>query len=84
MALKIVREQLTLVYGMRLFNGRAPAAGGPHMHVAFRGFDGAEEDLALHTMSGTRDEIREQLLQSIDAFFELVEPTDATTPPEEG
>ena len=79
MALKIVREQLTLVYGMRLFKGRAPA-GGPHMHVTFRGFDGAEEDLALHTMSGTRDEIREQLLQSIDAFFELVEPTDATPP----
>lgn len=79
MALKIVREQLTLVYGMRLFHGRAPA-GGPHMHVTFRGLDGAEEDLALHTMSGTREEIREQLLQSIDAFFELVDATDATPP----
>lgn len=79
MALKIVREQLTLVYGLRLFNGRAPACG-PHMHAQFRGFDGAAEDLALHTMSGTRAEIREQLLQSIDAFFELVEPSDATPP----
>ena len=32
MSLKIVREQLTLVYGMRLFAGRA-AEGGPHAHV---------------------------------------------------
>ena len=77
MALKIVREQLTLVYGMRLFNGRA-AGGGPHLHATFRGLDGAEEDMALHTMSGTRDEIRAQLLQSIDAFFELVDASDAT------
>jgi hypothetical protein len=72
MSLKIVREQLTLVYGMRLFAGRA-AEGGPHVHVAFRAPDGSDEDLALHTISGTRAEIREQLLQSIDAFFELVD-----------
>jgi hypothetical protein len=75
MALKIVRDELTLVYGLRLFNGRA-AAGGAHMHATFRGFDGADEDLALHTMSGTRDEIRAQLMQSIDAFFELVDASD--------
>jgi len=73
MSLKIVREQLTLVYGMRLFAGRA-AEGGPHAHVQFRAPDGSDEDLALHTISGTRAEIREQLLQSIDAFFELVDP----------
>ena len=79
MALKLVREQLTLVYGLRLFHGRA-AAGGPHLHVTFRGFDGADEELALHTISGTRDEIREQLLQSIDAFFELVDATDTAKP----
>lgn len=72
MALKLVREQMTLIYGMRLFAGRA-AEGGPHAHVRFAGPDGAEHDLPLHTISGTRDEIRAQLLQSIDAFFDLVD-----------
>lgn len=79
MALKIVREQLTLVYGLRLFNGHGRAADdGAHLRATFRGFDGGDEDMALHTMSGTREEIREQLLQSIDAFFELVDPAPET------
>jgi hypothetical protein len=78
MALKLVREQLTLVYGMRLFNGRI-VEGGPHAHVQFRLPDGTAADMALHTISGTRAEIREQLVQSIDAFFDLIEPTDAET-----
>ena len=75
MSLKLVREQLTLVYGMRLFAGRA-AEGGPHAHARFVAPDGSDDELALHTISGTRAEIREQLLQSIDAFFELVDATD--------
>jgi hypothetical protein len=78
MALKLVREQLTLVYGMRLFTGRA-VEGGPHAHVQFRLPDGTEADLPLHTIAGTREEIRAQLVQSIDAFFDLVEPTHAET-----
>src|SRR4051812_5473168 len=72
MSLKLVREQLTLIYGMRLFAGRAPD-GGPHARVTFRGPDGTEQELPLHTISGTRDEIRAQLLQSVDAFFDLVD-----------
>ena len=72
MPLQLVREQLTLIYGMRLFAGRAPE-GGPHARVVFRAPDGAEHDLPLHTISGTRAEIRAQLLQSIDAFFDLVD-----------
>ncbi len=75
MALKLVREQLTLVYGMRLFAGRA-AEAGTHAHVLVRAPDGGEVDMALHTISGTRDEIRAQLLQSVDAFFELVDPSE--------
>lgn len=75
MTLKLVREQLTLIYGMRLFTGRVPE-GGPHAHVQIRLPDGSEADLPLHTISGTRDEIRAQLLQSIDAFFELIEPSE--------
>lgn len=72
MALKLVREQLTLIYGMRLLAGRA-AEGGPHARATFRRPDGVEEEMALHTIAGTREEIRAQLLQSIDAFFELVD-----------
>lgn len=77
MSLKLVREQLTLVYGMRLFAGSAPE-GGAHAYVRFRAPDGSDEELALHTISGTRAEIREQLLQSIDAFFELVDPSPSS------
>ena len=72
MALKLVREQLTLFYGMRLYVGRA-AEGGPHARATFRGPDGAEADLPLHTISGTREEIRAQFLQSVEAFFDLVD-----------
>jgi hypothetical protein len=72
MSLKLVREQLTLVYGMRLFEGRA-VAGGPHPHVAVVAPDGHPTEMALHTITGSREEIRAQLLQSIDAFFELVD-----------
>jgi hypothetical protein len=74
MSLKLVREQLTLIYGMRLFAGRtAEGEAGPHARASFRRPDGVEEDLPLHTISGTRDEIRAQLLQSVDAFFDLVD-----------
>jgi hypothetical protein len=73
MPLKLVEDQLTLVYGMRLLAGRANDDGA-HAHVQFRRPDGVEEDMALHTISGSRAEIREQLLQSIDAFFDLVDP----------
>ncbi|MSP59765.1 MAG: allantoinase [Myxococcales bacterium] len=79
MALKLVREQLTLVYGLRLFTGRA-SEGAAHLHVPVPRPDGGQDEMALHTMSGTRAEIREQLLQSIDAFFELVDPTPGGTP----
>jgi hypothetical protein len=78
MPLKLVREQLTLVYGMRLY-ARPASEGGPHARARFVGPDGTEQDVALHSISGTRDEIRSQLLQSIDAFFDLVEPDDPAT-----
>lgn len=79
MALKLVREQLTLVYGMRLFTGSA-ADAGPHAYVAVTAPDGHAEEMALHTISGSRDEIRAQLLDSIDAFFELVDPSAPSSP----
>ncbi len=71
MTLRLVREQLTLVYGLRLFSG--PAQEAAHVRVAVPAPDGRQEEMALHTISGTRAEIREQLMQSIDAFFDLVD-----------
>jgi hypothetical protein len=81
MALKLVRDELTLVYGMRLFRGRMPDGGElPHPHVTIAAAGGADDDMPLHTISGTRDEIRKQLLQSIEAFFDLVEPSGEPEP----
>jgi hypothetical protein len=79
MSLKLVDEQLTLVYGLRLYRGRAPE-GGPHAYAEFALPDGRRGEMALHTIVGDRDEIREQLRQSIDAFFELVEPEPEPEP----
>lgn len=79
MPLKLVRDQYTLIYGLQLFTGRAPE-GGPHAHVQVIGPDGSQHEMALHVITGSREEIREQLLESIDAFFELIEPTPAGEP----
>lgn len=69
--LKLVRggpQKLTLVYGMRLF---PPADVGSVTsgRVAFA--NGAEGRVALHVIDGTRQQIKKQLLASIDAFFEI-------------
>jgi hypothetical protein len=77
MGLKLVREEMTLVYGLQLFRGVAEAPGLPHAHVTVQGPGGQQASLALHSLQGTRAELRRQLLESLDAFFELVEPADA-------
>jgi len=74
MALKLVREDLTLVYGLALFRGKPAAEGGAHAHVTVTGPGGSEAGMSLHTLTGTREELKRQLLDSIDAFFDLVEP----------
>jgi hypothetical protein len=74
MPLKLVREELTLVYGLQLFRGVPEGAGLPHAHVTVQGPGGQEASLALHSLHGTREELRRQALESIDAFFDLVEP----------
>lgn len=76
MALKLVREELTLVYGLQLFRGVPDAQGLPHAHVTVQGPGAQEATLALHTLQGSREELKRQLLDSIDAFFELVEPAE--------
>jgi hypothetical protein len=68
-------KQFSLVYGMRLYpagtveevkNGRTLQR------------DGIESQVTLHLIEGTREQIRAQLLASIDAFFDIHE--DAPTP----
>lgn len=74
MTLKLVRDELTLVYGMVLFRGEAPGGASAHARVAVSGPGGQSAEMALHTISGSRAEIRTQLLHSIEAFFELADP----------
>lgn len=58
----------TLVYGLRLYSGddiTQVEAGEAQLQ------DGASSRVPLHIIEGTRDQIRAQLLTSIDAFFDI-------------
>jgi hypothetical protein len=69
--LRLVRggpRKLTLVYGMRLFPGGEVSAVTSGK-VTFAG--GKDGRVTLHVIDGTRQQIRRQLLASIDAFFEI-------------
>ena len=59
---------MILVYGMRLVNAGEIGAV-EHGQVLME--DGQTKQVTLHTMEGTKAEIRNQLLESIDAFFEI-------------
>lgn len=67
--LKLVKPQYTLCYGMRLDKGTASEQRHPHVPVALP--DGSKGSMALHVINGSVDEIKAQLLQSVDAFFEI-------------
>ena len=63
-----------LVYGMRIFED-AHVASVEDARVALE--DGSSGRVTMHYIEGTRAQIRRQLMQSIDAFFELLdEPVD--------
>jgi len=68
---KLTHSELryTLGYGMRLDKGTAPELAHPHVSITLP--DGSEGNMALHVISGTPDEIKARLLESIDAFFEI-------------
>ena len=69
--LKLVRggpPRLALVYGMRFFSG-GEVETVESGTVAFA--DGRTGRVTLHVIDGTREQIRRQLLASIDAFFEI-------------
>ena len=69
--LKLIRggkQKLTLVYGMRLFPPAdvSTVASGK---VTFT--NGDEGRITLHVIDGTRQQIKKQLLASVDAFFDI-------------
>lgn len=61
-------DKLTLVYGMRLID-KEEIGAVEHAHVLTEG--GQMRQVTMHTIEGTREQIRRQLMESIDAFFEL-------------
>lgn len=60
-------KKLTLIYGMRLVDEEVAAAENGQVLME----DGQTRQVTLHTIEGTKEQIKEQLLQSIDAFFEI-------------
>ena len=57
------------VYGMRL--DRGTGAEFTHSHVPVTLPDGSVGTTALHVINGTPAQIKAQLLESVDAFFEV-------------
>jgi hypothetical protein len=71
--LKLVKgaaQRSALVYGMRMF---APGDVLAVEDAQVRRVDGNSGRVTMHFIEGTRAQIRRQLMQSIDAFFELLE-----------
>ena len=58
----------SLVYGLRLYPD-ADLQGVERGKVTHQ--DGRESGVTLHLLEGTREQIRAQLLESIDAFFDI-------------
>ena len=71
--LKLVRgaaQKYALVYGVRIFAaGEVIAVEDASVRLA----DGDSGRITMHFIEGTRAQIRKQLAQSIDAFFELLD-----------
>ena len=71
--LKLVKgaaQRSALIYGMRLF---VPAEVALVDDAQVRLADGSQSRVTMHLIEGTRAQIRRQLMQSIDAFFELLD-----------
>ncbi len=76
--LKLVKgaaQKSALVYGMRMF---APGEVIAVEDARVRLVGGDPGRVTMHFIEGTRAQIRKQLMQSIDAFFELLD--DGQTP----
>jgi hypothetical protein len=71
--LKLVKgtqPRIALVYGMRIFAG-SEIREIEAARVSFS--DGTSGRITMHLIEGTRAQVRRQLMQSIDAFFELLD-----------
>lgn len=71
--LKLVKgasQRGALIYGMRMFRP-GEVAGVDAAKVRLNNGDGAQ--VTMHAIEGTRVQIRRQLMESIDAFFELLD-----------
>ena len=70
--LKLVKggaRQATLVYGMRLFGTeKCERVEDATVRLA----DGGTSRITMHVIEGTQAQIRNQLMRSMDAFFELL------------
>ncbi|MBV8819480.1 MAG: allantoinase [Acidobacteriaceae bacterium] len=60
--------KLALVYGMRLLPSEDLEAVGP-AEITLK--NGNKAQVTMHLLEGGEAEIREQLMQSLDAFFEF-------------
>jgi hypothetical protein len=71
--LKLVKGRTpkgVLVYGMRMFApSEVATVEDGQVHLT----DGKSGRITMHVIEGTRAQIRRQLMQSIDAFFELLD-----------
>jgi hypothetical protein len=71
--LKLVKgaaQRSGLIYGMRMFESREVASVEDAM---VKLSDGGASRVTMHFIEGTRAQIRRQLMQSVDAFFELLD-----------
>ncbi len=75
--LKLVKgrqPRSALVYGMRIFTADNVAeVESARVSLA----DGTSGRITMHLIEGTRAQIRRQLMQSIEAFFELLDDEPA-------
>ena len=65
----IPKPRYALSYGLRLDQGTASERIHPRVPVLLP--NGAMGNMTLHVVNGTADEIKAQLLRSIDAFFDI-------------
>ena len=68
--LRVVKPKHSLIYAMKLLKN-TELENWQHEHLQMKGPDGEAVSLVVHLISGTKEEIRDQFLQSIDAFFDL-------------
>ena len=70
--LQVVRPKHSLIYSMKLIKNKS-LENWQHEHITVKGPDGEPVTVILHLITGTKEEIKEQLLQSVEAFFELAD-----------